>query len=86
LSASSDATIKLWSLTAGRCIATYNSYDGASVWSLFSEDPQLRCFHSGTRDGLVTKHWLNDDDSEDCVVPVLRESAGVCRASITNLR
>jgi WD40 repeat protein len=54
LSASSDSTIKLWSLVAQRCLVTYTTHSD-SVWKLFSTDPQLDVFYSAGRDGLVTK-------------------------------
>jgi WD repeat-containing protein 48 len=62
---------------AGRCVATYNTRDNESIWSLFSEDPHLRCFYAGSKNGLVTKHWLDNDDTEAMVVPILRETSGI---------
>ncbi|RKP25812.1 hypothetical protein SYNPS1DRAFT_28464 [Syncephalis pseudoplumigaleata] len=84
LSASSDSTIKLWSLVAGRCVATYNARDNESIWSLFSEDPHLRSFYAGSKDGLVTKHWLDKDDTEAMVVPILRESSGINKKDVSH--
>ncbi|KAL1840528.1 hypothetical protein VTJ49DRAFT_349 [Mycothermus thermophilus] len=54
LSASSDQTVKVWSVTAGRCMHTLTMHDH-SVWSLFSDDPSLNIFYSGDRSGLVVK-------------------------------
>ncbi|KAK3943586.1 hypothetical protein QBC46DRAFT_281881 [Diplogelasinospora grovesii] len=54
ISASSDNTIKVWSVAAGRCMSTLTMHN-ASVWSLFSEDPELDVFYSGDRDGWVFK-------------------------------
>lgn len=54
LSASSDATVKLWSLAAQKCLHTF-SHHTSSVWSLFSQHPNLEIFYSGDRDGNVCK-------------------------------
>lgn len=54
LTASSDQTIKLWSVTAGRCMYTFTMHN-ESVWSLFSESPDLGVFYSSDRSGLVVK-------------------------------
>ncbi|KAI9205845.1 uncharacterized protein BJ171DRAFT_53948 [Polychytrium aggregatum] len=55
LSASSDTTIKLWSLAAPhRCVVTYTHHT-ESVWALASNHPNLETFWAGSRDGLVTK-------------------------------
>jgi WD repeat-containing protein 48 len=54
LSASSDQTVKVWSVTAGRCMHTLTMHD-SSVWALFSDDPQLGVFYSADRSGLVVK-------------------------------
>ncbi|KAF9357749.1 hypothetical protein BGX26_003145 [Mortierella sp. AD094] len=87
LSASSDTTIKLWSLTAQRCITTFTMHSD-SVWSLYSDHPQLATFYGGGKDGLVTKTEINrynpqyrGDEVEDpgqCVV-VCKADAGVAR-------
>ena len=62
---------------AGRCVATYNSRDNKSVWSLLSNDPHLRRFYAGSKEGLVTKHWLDGDGTEVIVVPMMRETSGI---------
>ncbi|GAB7362309.1 hypothetical protein MBLNU230_g2327t1 [Neophaeotheca triangularis] len=54
MTASSDRTVKVWSVTAGRCMYTLTMHD-SSVWSLFSTDPQLSIFYSTDRQGLVAK-------------------------------
>ncbi|KAL2256888.1 hypothetical protein VTK26DRAFT_969 [Humicola hyalothermophila] len=54
LSASSDQTVKVWSVTAGRCMHTLTMHDH-SVWALFSDDPALGVFYSSDRSGLVVK-------------------------------
>jgi len=54
MTASSDQTVKLWSVTAGRCMNTFTMHD-ASVWSLWSDHPQLSVFYSSDRSGLIAK-------------------------------
>lgn len=54
VTASSDQTIKVWSVTAGRCMHTLTMHND-SVWSLFSNDPQLGIIYSSDRSGLVVK-------------------------------
>ncbi|KAI3317608.1 WD domain-containing protein [Xylariaceae sp. AK1471] len=54
MTASSDQTIKVWSVTAGRCMYTFTMHNG-SVWSLFSDDPELGVFYSSDRSGLIVK-------------------------------
>jgi WD repeat-containing protein 48 len=54
MTASSDQTIKVWSVTAGRCMHTLTMHND-SVWSLFSDDPKLGTFYSSDRSGLVVK-------------------------------
>lgn len=54
MTASSDQTVKVWSVTAGRCMNTLTMHD-ASVWSLSSDHPQLSVFYSSDRSGLVAK-------------------------------
>ena len=59
-----------------------------SVWSLYSEHPQLSTFYGGGKDGLVTKTEVNryspqhndydDGDSGQCVV-ICKADAGVAR-------
>lgn len=54
LSASSDQTVKVWSLAAGRCMYTLTMHND-SVWSLYSSHPDLSVFYSSDRSGLVAK-------------------------------
>jgi WD repeat-containing protein 48 len=54
MTASSDQTVKVWSVTAGRCMHTLTMHND-SVWSMFSDDPQLGVFYSSDRSGLVVK-------------------------------
>ncbi|KAI1318451.1 hypothetical protein EDD11_006535 [Mortierella claussenii] len=88
LSASSDTTIKLWSLTAQRCITTFTMHSD-SVWSLYSDHPQLTTFYGGGKDGLVTKTEVNrhnpqhhngyeDEDPGQCVV-ICKAETGIAR-------
>ncbi|RMZ88975.1 hypothetical protein DV736_g3796, partial [Chaetothyriales sp. CBS 134916] len=54
LSASSDQTIKVWSVTAGRCLHTLTMHND-SIWCMYSDDPNLAVFYSGDKSGLVAK-------------------------------
>ncbi|KAL2754617.1 hypothetical protein ACRALDRAFT_1063415 [Sodiomyces alcalophilus JCM 7366] len=54
LTASSDQTIKLWSVAAGRCMYTFTMHND-SVWSLHSDHPDLGIFYSSDRSGLIVK-------------------------------
>jgi WD repeat-containing protein 48 len=54
MTASADQTVKVWSVTAGRCMHTLTMHND-SVWSLYSEDPELGIFYSSDRAGLVVK-------------------------------
>ncbi|KAI7898188.1 WD40-repeat-containing domain protein [Cokeromyces recurvatus] len=81
LSGSSDSTIKLWSVKAQRCLTTYETHPD-SVWSLYSDHPDLKTFYSGSRDGLVTKteitgQAVSESDSE--CIGLFREDAGVVK-------
>lgn len=80
LSASSDTTVKLWSLAERRCIHTL-SHHNDSVWSLFSQHPRLEIFHSSDRSGLVAKSDLRNttDLDEGISVAVCQEHEGVSR-------
>ncbi|KAG4092545.1 WD40 repeat-like protein [Neocallimastix lanati (nom. inval.)] len=93
LSGSSDTTIKLWSIAnVKRCVMTYSHYSD-SVWSLTSNDPYLKTFWAGGRDGNITKinqssnyDYNNQYDSDygDCVL-VCKENSGVVKlAAIDN--
>jgi WD repeat-containing protein 48 len=63
LSASSDASIRLWSLGEQRCLHTF-THHSESVWSLHSSHPTLDVFYSGDRMGYVCKV-----DWERCAEP-----------------
>ena len=54
MTASSDQSVKVWSITAGRCMYTLTMHND-SVWSLYSDHPQLELFYSTDRSGLVAK-------------------------------
>lgn len=80
LTASSDTTIKLWSLEMRRCLHTFTMHSD-SVWALHSLHPRLEVFHAGDRSGLVTKtdiRGVGDIDEVDCVA-VYKEHHGVTK-------
>ncbi|KAI9045205.1 WD repeat protein [Aspergillus affinis] len=78
MTASSDQTIKVWSLTAGRCMHTLTMHND-SVWSLYSNHPQLSVFYSSDRSGLVaktdTRH--SSDIEQGISIAALQEHEGV---------
>jgi len=78
ISASSDQTIKFWSLREGRCMYTLTMHND-SVWSLFSDDPKLGVFWSSDRSGLVAKTDTRGKASVDdgLCVAVCQENGGV---------
>ncbi|KAF3179641.1 hypothetical protein TWF788_006945 [Orbilia oligospora] len=78
LSASSDATVKMWSVTGGRCLHTLTMHND-SVWSLHSSHPQLELFHSADRTGLVAKTDIRNigEIEEGICVAVCQENEGV---------
>ncbi|KAF8430329.1 hypothetical protein EV426DRAFT_570495 [Tirmania nivea] len=78
LSASSDTTIKMWSLTGGRCLHTLSMHND-SVWSLFSSHPRLDIFYSSDRTGLVAKTDIRNvkEIDEGLCVAVAQEREGV---------
>lgn len=81
LSGSSDSTIKLWSVKAQRCITTYETHPD-SVWSLYSNHPELKVFYSGSRDGLVNKTQISGQasfDSEAECIGLFKEDSGVLK-------
>jgi WD repeat-containing protein 48 len=59
MTASSDQTIKIWSMAAGRCVSTLTMHND-SVWSLYSDHPQLSVFYSGDRSGMIAKTDIRD--------------------------
>ncbi|KAK1597555.1 WD domain-containing protein [Colletotrichum navitas] len=81
LTASSDHTIKLWSVTAGRCMYTFTMHED-SVWSLFSDDPELGTFYSSDRSGFVVKtdvRGSHEDLDEGLSVAVAHESHSISK-------
>lgn len=80
LTASSDQTVKVWSMTAGRCMYTLTMHND-SVWSLFSEHPQLSVFYSSDRSGTVAKTDVRNcaEWDEGLSVAVCQEHEGIAR-------
>ncbi|KAL5606886.1 hypothetical protein BROUX41_003263 [Berkeleyomyces rouxiae] len=81
LTASSDRTIKLWSVKAGRCMYTYSMHN-ESVWALASEAPDLSLFYSADRSGLIAKtdvRGLNEDMDRGLSLALAKENTGVLR-------
>ncbi|KAI9842611.1 MAG: hypothetical protein M1837_007049 [Sclerophora amabilis] len=78
MTASSDQTVKVWSVTAGRCMYTLTMHND-SVWSLYSDHPQLSVFYSSDRSGLVAKTDVRGtaEMDEGLSVAVCQENAGV---------
>lgn len=83
MTASSDQTVKVWSITAGRCMHTLTMHND-SVWSLFSDHPQLLVFYSSDRSGLVAKTDVRNspDMDEGLSLAVAREHDGVNKAVV----
>ncbi|KAI0031027.1 WD40-repeat-containing domain protein, partial [Vararia minispora EC-137] len=73
LTASADASIKLWSLVSQRCLHTFTHHTD-SVWSLHSSHPSLQIFYSGDKSGYVCKV-----DVEGCTDTAEGECALVCQ-------
>jgi WD repeat-containing protein 48 len=80
MTASSDQTIKIWSLTAGRCMNTLTMHND-SVWSLYSDHPDLSVFYSSDRSGLVAKTDTrgSPDPEQGTSVAALQEHEGVVK-------
>jgi WD repeat-containing protein 48 len=80
LTASSDQTIKVWSIAAGRCIHTLTMHND-SVWCMYSNDPNLAVFYSGDKSGLVaktdTRRAMEIDDGVS--VAICQEHDGIAR-------
>lgn len=78
MTASSDQTVKVWSITAGRCMHTLTMHND-SVWSLFSNHPQLSVFYSSDRAGLVAKTDVRNrlDMDEGLSIAIAQEHDGV---------
>ncbi|KAK3314894.1 hypothetical protein B0H66DRAFT_325169 [Apodospora peruviana] len=81
MTASSDQTVKVWSVTAGRCMHTLTMHND-SVWSLFSEDPELNVFYSSDRSGLVVKTDVRGTEGEmddGLSIAIAQENDGVSK-------
>lgn len=81
MTASSDQTIKVWSVTAGRCMYTFTMHND-SVWSLFSEDPNLGVFYSSDRSGMVAKTDVRNsmaDMDDGLSLAVAQEQGSICK-------
>jgi len=85
MTASSDQTVKVWSVTAGRCMHTLTMHND-SVWSLYSDHPQLSIFYSSDRSGMIaktdTRHAADWD--EGLSVAVCQEHEGVTKVIAAN--
>ncbi|KAL8738021.1 MAG: hypothetical protein Q9181_001128 [Wetmoreana brouardii] len=84
MTASSDQTVKVWSVTAGRCMYTLNMHND-SVWSLHSDHPRLATIYSSDRSGLVVKTDLrgSSDWDEALALSVAQEQDGVSKVIAT---
>lgn len=80
MTASSDQTIKIWSLTAGRCMNTLTMHND-SVWSLYSDHPDLSVFYSSDRSGMVAKTDTrgSPDLEQGTSIAALQEHEGVVK-------
>ena len=80
MTASSDQTIKIWSMIAGRCISTLTMHND-SVWSLYSNHPQLSVFFSADRSGLIAKTDVRGAPSMDegISMAIAQEHTGVAK-------
>ncbi|KAI5864152.1 WD40 repeat-like protein [Durotheca rogersii] len=80
MTASSDQTVKVWSVTAGRCVYTLTMHND-SVWSLFSEHPELAVLYSSDRSGLIVKTDTRGvvEMDEGLSVAVAQEHDGVSK-------
>ena len=78
MTASSDQTVKVWSVTAGRCMHTLTMHN-ASVWSLHSSHPRLLVLYSGDRSGLIAKTDVRgcDDMDRGISIAVAQEHDGI---------
>lgn len=83
MTASSDQSIKVWSITAGRCMYTLTMHND-SVWSLYSDHPRLSLFYSTDRSGAVAKTDVRDcvDMDEGLALAVAQEHEGVSKVVV----
>ena len=83
MTASSDQSVKVWSITAGRCMYTLTMHSD-SVWSLYSDHPQLSLFYSSDRSGLVAKTDVRGcvDMDEGLSLAIAQEHEGVSKVVV----
>lgn len=84
MTASSDQTVKVWSVTAGRCMYTLSMHND-SVWSLHSDHPRLAIIYSSDRSGLVVKTDLraSAEWDEGLSLSLAQEQEGVNKVIAT---
>jgi WD repeat-containing protein 48 len=85
MSACSDQTVKVWSVTAGRCTHTLTMHD-ASVWSLWSDHPDLSVFYSSDKSGMVAKtdtRGCGEDLEEGLSVAICQEGTAVHKLAVS---
>lgn len=84
MTASSDQTVKVWSITAGRCMHTLSMH-ADSVWSLYSDHPQLSVFYSSDRSGMVAKTDVrhSPDMDEGLSLALAQEHDGVNKVIVS---
>ena len=80
MTASSDQSVKVWSITAGRCMYTLTMHND-SVWSLYSDHPRLELFYSSDRSGLVAKTDVRgcEDMDDGLSLAIAQEQEGVSK-------
>ncbi|KAI6248727.1 hypothetical protein HI914_02707 [Erysiphe necator] len=79
MTASSDQTIKVWNVTACRCMYTLTMHN-ESVWSLHSDDSELKTVYSSDRSGLVLKtefRGLIGEIDDGITLAIAQENDGV---------
>lgn len=83
MSACSDQTVKVWSVTAGRCMNTLTMHD-ASVWSLWSDHADLSVFYSSDNSGLVAKTDTRgcEELEEGMSIAICQEGAAVHKLAV----
>ncbi|KAG8217527.1 hypothetical protein J3R82DRAFT_5676 [Butyriboletus roseoflavus] len=86
LTGSTDASIKLWSLSSQRCLHTF-TYHTDSVWSLHSTHPSLKIFYSGDKSGIVCKVDVEDSSevADGVCIVLARESSEEGGEGINNI-
>lgn len=84
MTASSDQTVKMWSIGARRCLRTLSMHTD-SVWSLYSEHPQLSVFYSSDRSGMVAKTDVRHapDMDEGLSLAIAQENDGVNKVIVS---